>query len=159
MSSAPLAGKKVAVLVESEYIPYEIRAYREQFAALGAEVHFIARLWDQPKQTFVSDVDTPSGTLEETQKKLEWMDVDIDLTKTDPSRYDAVIMCANYTSVRSRYFEAPEGTPVNPMLIRTSPAVQFGWRSPRSLQGASGFFPFLIDSCKPLLCYGQRFNS
>ncbi|HMD84575.1 MAG TPA: thiamine biosynthesis protein ThiJ, partial [Terriglobia bacterium] len=92
MSSAPLAGKKVAVLVESEYIPYEIHAYRAQFPALGAEVHFIARLWDQPKQTFVSDVDTPSGTLEETQKKLEWMDVDIDLTKTDPSRYDAVIM-------------------------------------------------------------------
>ena len=38
MSSAPLASKKVAVLLESEYIPYEIRAYREQFAALGAKV-------------------------------------------------------------------------------------------------------------------------
>ena len=72
----------------------------------------------------MSDVDTLSGSLEETEKKLEWMDVDIDLTKTDPSRYDAVIMCANYTNVRSRYFEAPEGTPVNPMLVR-SPAV--GW--------------------------------
>ena len=71
-------------------------------------VHFIARLWGQPKQTFVSDVDTPSGSLEETEKKLEWMDVHIDLTKTDPSRYDAVILYANYTSVRSRYFEAPE---------------------------------------------------
>ena len=35
MSSAPLAGKKVAVLVESEYILYRIRAYREDFAALG----------------------------------------------------------------------------------------------------------------------------
>jgi len=54
------------------------------------------------------------------------MDVDIDLTKMDPSRYDAVIMCANYTGVRSRYFEAPEGSPVNPMLVRTSPAVQLG---------------------------------
>jgi hypothetical protein len=81
------------------------------------------------------------------------MDIDIDLTKTDPSRYDAVIMYANYTSVRSRYFEAPEGTPVNPMVGST-----VGWRSPRSLQGSSGFFPFLIDSSKPLLCYGQRFN-
>ena len=139
MSNAPLAGKKVAVLVESEYIPYEIRAYREQFPALGAEVHFIARLWGQPKQTFVSDVDTPAATLEETQKKLEWMDVDIDLTKTDPSRYDAVIMCANYTSVRSRYFEAPEGTPVDPMLVRTSPAVQFfakAMRDQRIVKGA-----------------------
>jgi len=159
MSSAPLGGEKVAVLVESEYIPYEIRAYREQFAALGAEVHFIARLWGQPKQTFVSDVDTPLGTLEETQKKLEWMDVDIDLTKTDPSRYDAVIMCANYTSVRSRYFEAPEGSPVNPIAGSNITGSTVGWRSPRSLQGSSGFFPFLIDFCKPLLCYGQRFNS
>ena len=50
MSNAPLAGKKVAVLVESEYIPYEIRAYREQFPALGAEVHFIARLWTSPSR-------------------------------------------------------------------------------------------------------------
>ncbi len=143
MSSAPLAGKKVAVLVESEYIPHEIRAYREQFAALGAEVHFIARLWGQPKQTFESDVDTPSATLEETQKKLERMDVDIDLTRTDPSRYDAVIMCANYTSVRSRHFEAREGTPVNPMLVRTSPAVLLGGdhrKVFKVLRGSSPFF-------------------
>ena len=119
----------------------------------------IARLWGQPKQTFVSDVDTPSGSLEETQKKLEWMDVDIDLTKTDPSRYDSVIMCANYTSVRSRYFEAPEGTPVNPMLVRTSPAVQLGGDHRGVFKVLRVFFPFLIDSCKPLLFYGQRFNS
>jgi hypothetical protein len=36
-------------------------------------------------QTFVSDVDTPSGSLEETEKKLEWMDVDIDLTRRNPA--------------------------------------------------------------------------
>ena len=119
MSSAPLAGKKVAVLVESEYIPHQIRAFSEPFAGLGAEDHFIAWRWGQPKQTFVSDVDIPSGSLEETEKKLGWMDVDIDLTKTDPSRYVAVILCANYTSVRSRYFEAPGSTPDNPMLVRT----------------------------------------
>jgi len=111
----------------------------------------IARLWGQPQQTFVSDVDTPSGSLEETQKKLEWMDVDIDLTKTDPSQYDLVILCANYTSVRSRYFEASEGTPVNPMLARTSPAVQLGGDHRGVFKVFRVFFPFLIDSCEPLL--------
>ena len=90
----------------------------------------------------MSDVDTPSGTLEETQKKLEWMDVDIDLTKTDPSRYDAVIMCANYTSVRSRHFEAPEGTPVNPMLVGTSLAVQLDEDHLRVLKVLRGFLFF-----------------
>ncbi len=91
----------------------------------------------------MSDVDTPSATLEETQKKLERMDVDIDLTRTDPSRYDAVIMCANYTSVRSRHFEAREGTPVNPMLVRTSPAVLLGGdhrKVFKVLRGSSPFF-------------------
>ena len=101
----------------------------------------------------MSDVDTPSATLEETQKKLEWMDVDIDLTKTDPSRYDAVIMCANYTSVRSRYFEAPEGTPVNPMLVQLHR--QYCWvEITEKSSKFFGVFPlFLIDSCKPVLCY------
>ena len=57
MTDRRLEGKKVAVLVESEFVPGEIEAYRYGFAALGAEVHFMSRLWNQPSQTFVSDVE------------------------------------------------------------------------------------------------------
>ena len=39
MSLRPLEGKKIAVLVESQYVPGEIEAYRYGFGALGAEVH------------------------------------------------------------------------------------------------------------------------
>ena len=139
MSDAPLRGKKVAVLVETEYVPGEIRAYRERFQKLGAEVHFVARLWGQPKQRFVSDVDEPAETLEATRQRLEWMEVDIDLDQVDVASYDAVIMAANYTSVRLRYFEPPAGTPVEPMMVRSAPAVQFyarAMRNPRIVKGA-----------------------
>ena len=62
MNSRLLAGKKIAVLVESEFVPGEIEAYRYGFAALGAEVHFMSRLWNQPSQTFVSDVEQAGNT-------------------------------------------------------------------------------------------------
>lgn len=42
MSDFPLAGKKVAVLLETEYIPGEIKYYRDLFAARGAEVHLMS---------------------------------------------------------------------------------------------------------------------
>jgi putative intracellular protease/amidase len=139
MSDARLRGKKVAVLVETEYVPGEIRAYRERFQKLGAEVHFVTRLWGQPRQRFVSDVDEPAETLEATRQRLEWMEVDVDLEQVDVASYDAVIMAANYTSVRLRYFEPPAGTPVEPMMVRSAPAVQFyarAMRNPRIVKGA-----------------------
>ena len=62
MTDRRLEGKKIAVLVESEFVPGEIEAYRYGFAALGAEVHFMSRLWNQPSQTFVSDVEHAGNT-------------------------------------------------------------------------------------------------
>ena len=64
MNAEPLKGKKVAILVENEYVPAEIAAYRSRFGELGAEVHFMSRLWGQPKLTFVSDVDDYKGSLQ-----------------------------------------------------------------------------------------------
>jgi len=58
----PLRGKKIAVLVESEYIPVEIAAYREQFSALGAQVELMSNLWGLPKQTFYSDAADTGAT-------------------------------------------------------------------------------------------------
>jgi len=61
MLSQPLRGRTVAVLVESEFIPYEIAAYRACFELLGAELQFVSRVvyGDNPPRslTFVSDVD------------------------------------------------------------------------------------------------------
>ena len=44
-----LEGKKVAVLVESDYYEPEIWYYQRRFAEEGAEVHFLTRLWGQER--------------------------------------------------------------------------------------------------------------
>ena len=118
MATTTLAGKKIAVLVETEFIPEEIEAYQKRFAELGATVHLMSRLWGQESAHFVSDVDAVG-------KLLQYLDVNIDFQNVDINDYAAVIMSANYTSVRLRYFQPPEGQPISPEQVRTAPAVQF----------------------------------
>jgi protease I len=117
MKGGLLEGKKIAVLVESEFVPGEIEAYRYGFAALGAEVHFMSRLWGQPTQTFVSDVEQ-AGNMPVT------LEVTTDFQNINLDEYAAVIMAANYTSVRLRYFEPPPGQPISPEMVRSAPAVE-----------------------------------
>lgn len=117
MKNSPLKGKKIAVLVESEFIPEEIDAYRRVFTALGAEVHFMSYLWGQPKLTFTS--------VEQAGSKPLTLEVDIDFQNISPDEYAAIIMAANYTSVRLRYFEPPPGQPFSADMVKSAPAVQF----------------------------------
>ncbi|MFI5458460.1 MAG: DJ-1/PfpI family protein [Isosphaerales bacterium] len=139
MKGEPLKGKKVAILVENEYVPAEIAAYRSQFGALGAEVHFMSRLWGQPKSTFVSDVDDYKGGLQASRDYLETMEVNVDFEKVNLDDYAAVVMAANYTSVRLRYFEPPPGQTISADMVRSAPAVRFfarAMRNPRIVKGA-----------------------
>jgi hypothetical protein len=41
MSGKPLDGLKVAALVESRYIPEELRVYDQKLSGYGATCHFI----------------------------------------------------------------------------------------------------------------------
>ena len=132
MSSDMLAGKKIAVLMETEYIPAEIQAYQTRFPELGATVHLMSRLWQQPSARFVSDVD-------EVGKSVEYLDVSIDFQNIDIHNYAAVIMAANYTSVRLRYFQPPAGYPISPAHTRTAPAVQFFAKAMANPQIIKGF--------------------
>jgi putative intracellular protease/amidase len=118
MADEPLGGRKVAVLVESQYVPEEIRCYQERFAQRGAEVHLMSRLWGQPKQTFVGEVEVPGHT-------PETLDVDIDIDDVDLDDYAGVIVAANYTSVRLRWNE-DAATSTNPAeAVRNAPAARF----------------------------------
>jgi protease I len=47
-----LRGKKIAVLIESDFYEPEIWYYNFRFAEEGAEVHFLTRLWGQESLTF-----------------------------------------------------------------------------------------------------------
>jgi protease I len=132
MATKMLEGKKIAILVESEFIPEEIAAYQQHFSELGATVHFMSRLWGNKSMRFVSDVD-------QVGKSLEYLDVNIDFQNVDLNDYAAVIVSAGYTSVRLRYFQPPKDCPISPGQTRTAPAVKFfaqAMANPQIIKGA-----------------------
>jgi protease I len=47
-----LQGKKVGILIESDYYEKEIFYYEHRFPEDGIELHFLSRLWGQPYLTF-----------------------------------------------------------------------------------------------------------
>ncbi|GAA2613970.1 glutamine amidotransferase [Paractinoplanes durhamensis] len=47
-----LEGKKIGILLESDFYEHEIWYYRYRFPEEGAEVHFLTRMWGQPSLTF-----------------------------------------------------------------------------------------------------------
>src|SRR5438876_1560234 len=47
-----LQGKKIGVLIESDFYEKEIFYYEHRFPEEGAELHFLTRLWGQPSLTF-----------------------------------------------------------------------------------------------------------
>ncbi|MBF0424471.1 MAG: DJ-1/PfpI family protein [Magnetococcales bacterium] len=135
MSDQPLRGKKIAILVETEYVPSEIETYRTRFAAYGAEVHLMSRLWGNPKVTFVSDVD-------QIGKPVETLEVAIDFQSVAVEDYAAIIQAANYTSVRLRWLDDkdyPHPPPPRANDARCAPAVQFIYRAMRNPRIIKGF--------------------
>jgi protease I len=135
----PLAGKKVGILVENKFIPEEINAYQTGFTVLGAQVEFITRLWYgdyRPESTvFYSDVDPLDNQAWESPQPLK---VSRDISTVSPSDYAAVIMSANYTSVRLRYSSEPE-TVAPRALVQSAPAVKWfadAMADPNVIKGA-----------------------
>jgi protease I len=151
MSTRTLEGKKIAVLLETEFIPEEIAAYQNRFPELGATVHFMSNLWRNPSVCFVSDVDRPG-------ESPEYLDITIDFQNVDVNEYAAVIMAANYTSVRLRYFQPPEGQTICPEQVRTAPAVQFFAKAMANPKIIKGFLchGLWILTPMPELLQGRR---
>lgn len=128
MPSKSLAGARVAVLVESQYIPGELRKIQERLTGYGAEVDLVSRLWDQPSLSFYSTVEPPDR---EHVPDVEWVDVYYDVDQVDPSSYDAVIAVANYPTVRMRYVEQHPTSETAAQQARDVPAVRFMRRAMR----------------------------
>ncbi|RAI36936.1 type 1 glutamine amidotransferase domain-containing protein [Rhodoplanes serenus] len=149
MTNTPLAGKKIAVLVESQYIPGEIRLYRERFAAYGATVDLVSRLWGQPSLRFYSTVEP--GVVDE----IEWIEVDKDVATVAPEDYAAVVVSANYTSVRLRWSEREDVTAANAAEVaRSVPAAHFFRRAmadPRIVKAAACHGLWLLTTSPDLL--------
>jgi protease I len=47
-----LQGRKIAVLIESDFYEHEIWYYRYRFREEGADLHFLSRMWGQESITF-----------------------------------------------------------------------------------------------------------
>jgi putative intracellular protease/amidase len=134
MTDNRLAGKKIAVVVESQYIPGEIKMYQERFAQYGASVDLVSRLWGQSSQRFYSTVEPG------VSDALEWLEVKKDFDQLDLDDYAAVVVTANYTSVRLRWSEREDVNALNAAEVaRDVPAARFlrrAMQNPKIIKGA-----------------------
>lgn len=128
----PLRGKKIAVIVENKFIPEEIEAYRSCFSLLGATVDFISRIWygdykpGNPcwkSPVFYSDVDPIDQQPWQGPEVVNIPDNN-DITRINLDEYAAVIISANYVSVRLRYHDDPNITDPRE-LVQSAPMVRF----------------------------------
>ena len=138
MTVPPLAGKKVAVVVESQYIPGEIRIYQERFAGYGATVDLVSRLWGQSSARFYSTVEP--NVVGQVDWKVEWLEVTKDFDAVNLNEYAAVVVAANYTTVRLRWSEREDVNAGNAAEVaRNVPAARFfrrAMQNPDIIKGA-----------------------
>ncbi|MCH5250608.1 MAG: DJ-1/PfpI family protein [Lachnospiraceae bacterium] len=125
-----LEGKRVAVLVETEYIPKEIAFYKSFFESRGAVVDFLTYLWDEEEREIISDV-TEKEDVPQTMK------VTMEIADVNPNDYDFVLCAANYVACRLREIP-PMGSLGSADEVRSPAAVQFmanAMKNPRIVKG------------------------
>lgn len=102
-----LNGKKIAIMMESDFYEPEIFYYQRRFPEEGMEVHFLTRLWGQQSLTFKGhEYHLPmdvSGSFE-------------GMTDEELESYSAIIVPAGMVSDRLRYTED---------INKLPPAVEF----------------------------------
>jgi deglycase len=89
-----LAGKKVAVLIESDFYEDEIFYYKHRFPEEGMELHFLTRLWGQERITFRGH---------EYQAPLECSESFEGMSDEELRSYAAIIVPSAMVSDRLRY--------------------------------------------------------
>lgn len=93
-----LQGKKIAILIESDFYEPEIFYYQRRFAEEGAEVHFVTRLWGQPRLTFLGH---------EYRAPFEVSESFEDIDDEELRSYAAVIVPSGMVSDRLRFSDDP----------------------------------------------------
>ncbi|AEW92460.1 MULTISPECIES: DJ-1/PfpI family protein [Streptomycetaceae] len=110
LKTGRLAGKRVGVLMESDFVEDEIDYYLRRFAEEGAEVRLLTRLWGQPRLTF---------TGHEHRRAVE---VDGDLEALDYHellQYSALVVPGGMVADRLRYSEdVDQASPALELLRR-----------------------------------------
>ena len=92
-----LTGKKIIILMESDFYEPEIAYYQHRFAEEGIETHFMSRLWGQPNLTF---------TGHENRLNTFFVNESFEnINDEELSSYSAVIVPSGMVSDRLRYTE------------------------------------------------------
>jgi protease I len=89
-----LKGRKIAVLIESDFYEHEIWYYHYRFPEEGAEVHFMSRMWGQQSVTFKGH---------EYHAPFECRESFENMSDDALAGYAAVIVPAGMVSDRLRY--------------------------------------------------------
>jgi protease I len=104
-----LSGRKIGVLLESDFYEHEIWYYRYRFPEEGAELHFLTRLWGQPALTFRGH---------EYHAPMECSESFEGMTDEELRSYSALIVPAGMVADRLRYTEDVARTPPASELLR-----------------------------------------
>jgi protease I len=91
-----LAGRKVGVLIESDFYEDEILYYKHRFPEDGVELHFLSRLWGQPSLTFLGH---------EYRAPLQCNETFEGMSDEELDSYAAIIVPSGMVSDRLRYTE------------------------------------------------------
>ena len=91
-----LAGRKIGVLIESDFYEDEILYYKHRFPEEGVELHFLSRLWGQPGLTFQGHEYRAPFHCSESFETID--DAELDT-------YAAIIVPSGMVSDRLRYTE------------------------------------------------------
>jgi protease I len=102
-----LKGKKIAVLIESDFYEKEIFYYEHRFPEEGAELHFLSRMWGQSYITFKGH---------EEHYPFECRESFENMSDADLRSYSAIIVPSGIVSDRLRYTED---------VAKLPPAVEF----------------------------------
>jgi protease I len=110
MSDNTLAGKKVGILIESDFYEPEIWYYQHRFAEEGIELHFLTRLWGQQHIDFKGHEYHVNGTFPEESFEA--------LTDEMLAEYSAIIVPAGMVADRLRYTEDVTKLPPATQLLQ-----------------------------------------
>lgn len=115
-----LSGKKVAILIESDFYEHEIWYYHYRFAEEGIDARFVSRLWGQPSITFTGHEYKAPFSCDKSFEEIDDRELDT---------YAAVIVPSGMVSDRLRWTED---------VTKLPPATEFLKRAfarPRILKG------------------------
>jgi protease I len=135
-----LQGKKIGILMESDFFEKEIDYYGFRFPEEGAELHFLTRLWGQPSQRYTGhEYKVPF----ECHESFEGMD---DATLAS---FAAIIVPSAFVADRLRFTDDIEKLPpATELLVRA-------FANPSILKGIICHGMWLVAST-PELVRGRR---